>query len=583
MNRRQKYAIAAVAILLIGPTVGPAIAAVQTVFVGSGTPIGTQSGLFVKPGNDEQLNLENPWQANDAIEFRNVTFRGSNSTVTVDNFGDPNSNGQWTNLSGMSVDSDGRVLVDRQGSRQVGASGGVSELRVTDTDLSQGTDNVDVYATASGDWSLIVNDTGFSQGTGVVAEDADTGEALDASPVNSNGDVVLDELSTTTATNINLRQGPSELRVYEESSPSQLVDGTTLRVRVFGETEVFEREVTNGRMDLTGIPSDQRLTITVQDEQDYSYRRISISSTAEQEEVYLINETANPDVATVNFDVVDQTGGEFSTDQTQLLIDKAITKDFDGDGSEETQYQTVSGDTIGSSGEYTATLQDEERYRLRVVNNDGNSRVLGSYTVQGAANPTLNIGEVNINSDNELGYAVDVRTILEDSNQDGTVEQFVQVRYEDSDDRTQEFRYELVNQSSNTSIANEAISGPLGTHSATYQVAPNETASTYRLDWETTRVADNGSTVQNTGTQYAGDIPGIGGELPIDDKWLSLIAFVSIVAIAGLVVIYDSSLAGLAATGWASLLTVLGIVAIPAPALGLAGAVSVIALVGRSR
>jgi hypothetical protein len=583
MNRRQYLAAAAVVILLVGPTVGPALAAVQTVFVGSGTPIGTQSGLYVKPGSDSQLNLQDPWQASDAIEFRNVTFRGSDAEVTVDNFGDPNNAGQWTNLSSVTVQSSGRVFVDRAGSRQIGATGSVSELRVTDTDLSQGTDNVDLYATASGDWSLIVNSTGFSQGTGVVAENADTGEALDAAPVDSNGNVVLDQLTTTTATEINLRQGPSELRVYEESNPSQLVDGTTLRVRIFGETEVFEREVTNGRMDLTGIPSDERLTITVQDDADYSYRRISIPSTAQQEEVYLINETANPDVATVEFDIVDQTGGEFSTEQTQLLIDKAITKDFDGDGTEETQYQTVSGDTIGSSGSYTATLQNEERYRLRVINNDGNSRTLGSYAVQGDANPTLNIGEVDINSDNDLGYAVDVRTLLEDSNQDGTVEQFVQVRYEDRGQQTQELRYVLTNESSNTTITDEAISGPLGTHSATYQLAQNETASTYKLDWETTRVSENGSTVQHTGVQYAGDIPGIGGQLPIDDKWLSLIGFVSIVAVSGLIVIYDGSLAGLAATGWASLLTVLGIVAIPAPALGLAGAVSVIALVGRSR
>jgi hypothetical protein len=71
--------------------------------------------------------------------------------------------------------------------------------------------------------------------------------------------------------------------------------------------------------------------------------------------------------------------------------------------------------------------------------------------------------------------------------------------------------------------------------------------------------------------------------LPIDSRWLELIGFVSIVAVAGLIVIIDPAVASIATTGWASLLTLLGVVAIPAPALGLAGAVSVTAIVGRVR
>jgi hypothetical protein len=164
------------------------------------------------------------------------------------------------------------------------------------------------------------------------------------------------------------------------------------------------------------------------------------------------------------------------------------------------------------------------------------------------------------------------------------MEQFVRVEYVDADENTEELRYELVNQSSGQTIINEAVSGPIGTHTATIKVADNETpAATYRLDWEATQEVGNGSSVTVSGTQYAGDVPTIGGQLPIDSRWLSLIALVSIVAVAGLVVIFDGALAAIASTGWASLLTILGIVAIPMPALGLAGAISVIALVGRAR
>jgi hypothetical protein len=67
----------------------------------------------------------------------------------------------------------------------------------------------------------------------------------------------------------------------------------------------------------------------------------------------------------------------------------------------------------------------------------------------------------------------------------------------------------------------------------------------------------------------------------LDPRWAELIGYVSIVAVAGLIVITEPALGGLAATGWASLLTIIGIVTIPAPALGLGGALSVLALLGR--
>lgn len=583
ISRRQAAALT-VAILVLGPTVGPALAAVQTVFVSSGTPVGTQSGLVIKPGNDGQYNLEDPWQSSNELQLRNVTFEGRNTTATVDNFGDPANGGEWTNASQINTDSDGRIIINRSDARGIGATGGVDQLRVHSSDMSENTDNVDIVASASTDWGIIVNDTGLSQGTGLVAEDAETGEALGSGVVDNNGNVKIEGVSSVTDAKINLRVGPSELRVFEEASPNELVDGTELRVRAFGSDDVVEREVTDGTMSLAGIPSDEQLTITVDEEEHYAYRRITIPSVTQQQEVYLLNTTENNDLATVQFNIDDKTGGDFSTATTEFIVEKAVKKDFDGDGEDEARYQAISGDTIGSSGEYTATLENDERYRLKVRNGNGDVRMLGSYTVQGSAAPTVTIGDVTINADTSEGYAVSTFTFLNDTDDDGTQEQFVRVEYVDEDDRTEEFRYELVNESSGQTIDDTATTGELGTYSATYRVADSEVNGiTYRLDWETTRTTENGSSTTDSGTEYAGDIPTIGGKLPIDDKWLSLIALVSIVAVAGLVVIYDGALAALVATGWSSLLTILGIVAIPMPALGLAGAVSVVALVGRVR
>lgn len=570
-----------VVVILLLPAVSPALAAVQTVFVGGGTPIQTQSGLEIAPESDAQLDLQDPFVASDAVELRNVTFDGASADAEVATFGDPATGGEWTNLTQVNAGS-GRIGVDRADARRVGARGTVDNLAMRSWDLSEDGQQVDIVATASGDWQLTLNDTGFDPGDGVVVENVDTGEALDSAAVNEQGDVVFDQLEAVTNARLNVETGPSELYVYNEQSPTQLVDGATLRVRVFGADKVFEREVTNGRMDLTGIPSDERLTITVDEQEHFAYRRITIPSATEQAEVYLLNTTDNPSATGIRFQIEDKTAGEFPPGDTRFLVDKPITKDFDGDGTNETRYQVVSGDTIGSSREFPVTLARDNRYRLRVENEDGDSRLLGSYVVRGRDNPVITIGRVSVGSGEGFGYASDLRVFHNDTDGDGFEEEFVRVVYRDEDSRTEQLRYTVTDDSGST-ILDETIGGPIGTHTQTIQVAENETSDTYELDWEASRQTDNGTTETIGGERFAGSLPEIAEQLPIDQRWLSLIGYVSIVAVAGLIVISNRALAALITTGWASLITVLGIVTIPIPALGLAGVVSIFAVIGRQR
>jgi len=580
--KRKTIAVLVLVILVVSPVIAPAIAAIQTVFVSGGTPVVTATGLVVKPANDGQYNLQDPWVRNDSLELRNVTFRSENGgEITVENFGDPASGGEWTNTS--AIEPNGSVIyIDRPDTRQMGVSGSANAINVTQSNLSKDTTNTDVIATASGDWSLTVNDTGLSQGDGVVAEVAETGEALDAGSVGPNGNVVLSDMPATTDTDINLRRGPSELLVYQASEPSKLVDNAKLQIRFFSTDRVIERQVTNGNLDLTNIPPDERITITVSSDKGYIYRRVSIASTSRQQEIYLLNGSKDIQTATVQFNLDDRTGGRFNPETTRLLIERPITKDYDGDGTNETKYQVVSGDTVGSGGQYTATLINDERYRLRVVSESGNERTLGSYVVQGNAAPTLSIGEINIGADNDGGYAMQFNQFSEDTDGDGYNESYVRLAYLDEEQATTQLRYTITNESNAATVVDTAVSGPYGQYAQTIKVGENTSESTYRLEWTGER-SIGGESKEVSGTLYAGDIPEIGNRLPIDGKWLSLIGYVSIVAIGGLLVIYDGALASLAAVGWSSLLTILGVVAIPMPALGLAAAVSVIALAGRGR
>lgn len=586
---RERTVICVVVLTLLTPAVAPIVtAAVSTVFVGSGTPITTQSGVTIKPGQSGQLDLQTPFVSPNAVELRNVTFRGNTSTATVDNFGDPATGGTQTELSNMDVSGGELTIVRETTTPNISVSGTVTALTVTDDpDFQQGTGTVDITATATGSWDLIIEDTGLQQGTGVVAESA-AGTALAAGSVARNGDVVIEDLSPVQNEDIDIHIGASELRVFRESGPNQPIQNATLRIRLFAEGRVVEREVTSGEVDLTGVPTDERITITAlnTDESNatgLTYRRITIPSVTEQAEIYLLNATGTQ-TAPVEFRINDRTGGEFPPGETRFLIEKPIRKDFDADGSNETRFQVISGDSIGNSREFPAILERDERYRLRVVNTDGDVRQLGSYTVRGAAAPTIEIGRISLTTaDSERGYASDLQLQASDVDGDGTDEQVLRVVFQDVTEQTRNLDYVVTNESGQTVIS-ETVAGPLGTYSNSVVVSQQAgSGEAYELNWSAERETENGTFAQTGSERFAGGLPPIAERLPIDPRWLELIAYVSIVAIAGLIVIVDTAVASVATTAWASLLTLLGIIAIPAPALGLAGAVSVTAIVGRAR
>ena len=575
LQSRQVLLILGAVVLLAGVT----YAATTTFTATQDARLVTDSGTTVVFDSKTQVESGSPFTASNEVTLDNVAFRSQSGSVRISTL---NQSG-WTNVTQTSVSSD-LFIIDRRFDRPVGIKGTTDSISVSSIDFSESNSAAELEATAGGSWTLTVKNTGLSQGTGLVVADADTGEPLDSSAVDGNGNVEFNELDSVSNADLNIKKGPAELKVFEESNPNTLVSGVTLRVRVFGQDSdtVIEREVTNGKMDLTGVPKDEPLTITVKETEDYGYRRTIIRSVEQQSEIYLINTTSNTNTADVVFELDDRTGS-FPPSSTQLFIEKPITKDFNGDGTEETKYQKIAGDLFGGTGEFGTLLEADERYRLVIRNSDGNQRVLGSYTATVNDRATLQVGEVSISSSGEKGYSIDLRTIYKDNDNDGYKEEFVRVVYVDGDELTESLSYTIRNRTAGTVVTQESVTGSYGSYVATYQVAENETGSSYRLTWNASRQQPDGTDKTISGADYAGQVSGIFGDVPIDNRWLSLIGYISIVAIAGLVVITEPSLGGIVATGWASVLTLLGVIAVPMPALGLAGAISVFALIGRTK
>jgi hypothetical protein len=499
---------------------------------------------------DVQLDYSHDAAFSDISQVGPFTTVTGASPLTVSNV-TPSDGATTTKLTGVSAGADvsgGSLPIGGQATVTLTAPSGstttvttTSPTRVTDTfnSLVGGQNNWEVQVTQSGTASVVANET----------------------------------------RSLSFR-APAEVKIRNEQQPTQLVNGqTTVTLTFFGrDGTVVEKTTTNGRIDMTGLPLDEEFTARAEG-QGFLTRRIFVSSVVDQQSVYLLNTSAN--AAQIDFNVQDDTG-QFQARSSRLLVEKPITRDFDGDGSNETQFDTIAGDTISNTRTFPAALEVGERYRLRVINDDGDVRELGSYTVKGPAAPVLRIGRVQLETGGRESYVADLETFSEDADDDGTDEQFVRVRYKDPANQTDSLDIAVTNQQTNTTVLDTNVNRELGTFSTTTQVNSSD-RSTFRLNWSGQRTAANGTVTQIGGSRFGGTIPPISEELPIDPRWLSLVGFVSIVAVAGLIVIIDSALAATAATGWASLLTLLGIVSIPAPALGLAGAVAVTAVVGRAR
>ena len=362
---------------------------------------------------------------------------------------------------------------------------------------------------------------------------------------------------------------PGELIVYDEVNPAETIDNATLRIRFFdGDSrEVVQRTVTDGTVNMTGLPAGQQLVVTVDDEGDqWVYRRIVLSSLTQQADVYLL--PVNATSSQVNFGLDDATGN-FPSESTQLFIERAITKDFDGDGETETEYRVISGDNFGAAQDFPTVLETNERYRLRVRNGDGDVRVLGSYTASGDAAEVLEIGTVSISSEADAGAAATARVIGEGD------QRSVRVIYDDVENQTDALSITIHEQGNESAVlATDNVTG-VSSYVGTYQIpasAPEDIA--YEIGVE----ADRGDSTFST-TEFVGDLPELVQRFNLDPAIAGLIGWVGIVAIGGLVVIYNARLGALTMVVVAGFTTVIGATQIPATVLALGGSVAIVFLV----
>lgn len=441
-------------------------------------------------------------------------------------------------------------------------------INVSDAEFgSSYSESVDVTFYDASDDSVIGTDTVTSNGTASVDWDvgATGGGTLEwyAVAEDSYG------LSTTSSTFS--FTAPSELRILKETAPTELVDddNLTLRVRFFSDDSdtVVERQVTDGTVDLSGLPVDERFIVTVRanETNTYTYRRIVIDSLFETQEVYLLNES-EPN-SQVIFELDDPTG-QFPPTETTLYVEKAITKN----GT--TEYKTIAGDTFGSTGRFPVVLRNDDRYRLRIEDDDGDSsRILGSYSVYADTVEPLQIQRIAPSGDSDSG------TALYGGIQESDDGRQLAVRFRDPMNETTEVEYRVLRGDGSVWISNTTRTS--SEFADIYNLPANASEDeTFVVEWTVTRGGETTS-----GSFVAGEVPGVADRFSgdIDPQVLSIASWLVILSTMGLLVIVNVALAPIGGTGMATALTIMGTVAIPAPMLGVSGAIGVLVLVGGTR
>lgn len=458
---------------------------------------------------------------------------------------------------GLLFDSNDPTVSDAKPSGTLESSEVTLQANVSDADFPTRSDE-EVTATFYWDGNSVGQDTITSNGTVSTTYDASIGG-------NHTWHVdVTDNYGNTNSSDTVDVTVPDTLNVYYETEPEKLVNdtNTTLTFRFFplDDGDVVTREVQDGSVDLGGLPVDRRFVVTVEANgtEEFVYRRVVIEDIYSTDRLFLLRE--NESTSQVVFELSDP-AGQFPPEDTVLYIDKPIA--INGT----TDYYTVAGDTFGATGRFPAILQSDARYRLRVQGNDS-ERALGYYTVYGNTVETLQIQQIEPRSgdqDTSLVYG----SLTQEQ---GT--STLAVRFRDGTPDTT-VTYEVRNASGDVVVPETTVTGESFAHMYEFQ---NTGTQSYNVTYS---VTTDGTT--RTGSFTAGHVGEIADRFQIDGQVLSIMSYVAILAAMGLIVIVDSSLAPLAGTGMASVLTIMGTVTIPASFLGIAGAISVLTIVGRRR
>lgn len=361
---------------------------------------------------------------------------------------------------------------------------------------------------------------------------------------------------------------PDELRIFNETDPGTLVSSpTTVTVQFFGEGgSVTERTTTTGVVDMTGLPAGQSFVVDAE-APTYHDRRIYVESLYEQQEIYLLNTSVTS--ADIVFSIVDESNQFSPVDESVLFVEKPLTI------SGSTEYRVITSDHLSATSEVPVTLEQEQRYRLRLLSPSGDeTRVLGSYRPTGNDQAQLTVGEVTFEGGNATN------PYFQSSLQEIDGNRFIRVVYDDPANATTDLSLEVQNRTDGSFLRpNTTESGPFGRYVETIPISAAKDDVAYNVSYH----ADRDGFDDEGGTPLVGDVPQIATGFGLDVGVLSMLGYLTILGVLGITCIAYPRYAGIPTVAVASFVVAIGVVEIHPLLIGGAGVISLIFAVGGGR
>lgn len=486
LTRRQRITLVLVAIVVASALVG--FVAAEDLLAGFYTTSDTihrnaTDGPEVITTKDYSFQSGNP-------------FTDTSVNITTENNGwinvsasDPDSsqmvvqldqiNGVHTNASGITATS-GNITLDPDDKGEATVGGEIDEIKFRSMGVDD--DATDFIYSASGTATVVASTDG-TQGTQYGAIDADTNEGLDVGIADANGDVAFTDLPSGTHT-VEIEE-LGTLTIREETSPHNKITGSTATVRFFESTDddpvIVERTDGDGdgEIDLTGLPVNEEFVAAVK-APGYHNRTVVIEDLSQQETIFLLDKTAT--TVSNTFTIQDESGN-FPPGDATLQVQKSINRteyDPDADGF---SWLSITGDRLGADQQLIVTLDEEDRYRMKVSNEDGDTRILGEYNAREDGTVTLRIERVNVSVlGGEDGYGWNATQ----ENVSGT--ETIKFRFEDTERETTDLQLMIYEQGNRTNeIENSTHSGPFGTFTHDEQLTDEQANTTWVVEFEATR------------------------------------------------------------------------------------------------
>jgi len=440
---------------------------------------------------------------------------------------------------------------------------------------------------SSVEFTADVSDPEFStaQGDEVTAELFVDGQSVGSETVTSNQTVSVThdlteggehsyywEISDSYGTGVDVTTStrmvstPSTLYIRDVAN-SSLVDGDNATVTFYGgdeERDIIERPADNGTISLEGLPTNTEFTVVVRADGYYT-RQTIIPSLYEQSNVWMLPRN-NTDAVEIVFLLDDRTGEFANSDSTRLRVQRAI------EYNNSTQWRDVVGDDISATAELATTLENRQRYRL-VISNEVQTRILGSYTPSGPADPeTIPIGRIEFSGSAQQGTVFDAALLNE-------TQPAIRSMFRDPSNTAESLTYRITNttdENESIVVANTTVDSP-NTFTSVTEPLPSDVTldgSSYRVDLWTYQ---NGELVEHR-SENVGQLraPGENWLNAVNSGILTLTGYVFLVGAGYGTANYDPRLGSLVAVVFGAALTMFGVLSIPHVILGFTGTIALI-------